>query len=757
MSAASNETCADRAFAPGRFCLLLGAVLVLCFLPVLIGRETFYFRDFGIFGYPLAYYHKQRFWEGAIPLWNPLNSLGLPFLAQWNTLCLYPGSLIYLLLPLPWSLNLFCLAHLLLGGAGMYRLAHRWSGSERGAVVAGVAFALNGLMLSSLKWPNNIAVLGWMPWVVDAVQRGSRDGGRSLIVAAWVGAVQMLAGTPELILLTWVLAAVVTLGEPRSWREWLRGFGRLGLLVLVVSGLAAAQLLPFVDLLRLSQRSTQFGGSSWAMPPWGWANFILPLFHSFRSHQGVFAQYDQYWISSYYLALPVLALGLWVIPRLREWPARVLAGLAVVCLVLSLGDQGGLYPVCLKLFPPLGLMRFPIKLVVPVLFILPLLAALAVGQIERLPSDARSRAHRSLTMVGGMLLVLLAILLCLAWFRPRPMDDWPATLRSGGLRLLFLGIALAGFWRWSRGGIPLRPALLRVALPGLLVLDVLTHTPWQNPTAPAWIAAPGLAELEPRPAWGQSRALLTPAAEAYLDHWSPSNPTDDFLASRLGLFCNCNLLDGIPKVDGFYSLYLRESAAVVRELYRTTNTFHPALAGFLGVTHINVAGKSVEWQARPGAMPLASIGQQPEFAREEEMLSAMTRPDFAPREVVYLPADAAQSVPAGRVSEARIRASEWLAERATFDVETPAPAVLVLAQAFHPAWKAAINDQPAPLLRANLAFQAVVVPPGKSRVEVRYADVPFRVGAGLSLLTLMASLMAWWGPCRAVRGDARQG
>jgi hypothetical protein len=32
--------------------------------------------------------------------------------------------------------------------------------------VAGVAFAFSGLSLHCLMWPNNIAALGWMPWVV---------------------------------------------------------------------------------------------------------------------------------------------------------------------------------------------------------------------------------------------------------------------------------------------------------------------------------------------------------------------------------------------------------------------------------------------------------------------------------------------------------------------------------------------------------------------------------------------------------------
>ena len=57
-----------------------------------------------------------------IPLWNPLNDCGMPYLAQWNTMVLYPPALLCNLLPLERALGLFCLGHLFLGGMGMYHL-----------------------------------------------------------------------------------------------------------------------------------------------------------------------------------------------------------------------------------------------------------------------------------------------------------------------------------------------------------------------------------------------------------------------------------------------------------------------------------------------------------------------------------------------------------------------------------------------------------------------------------------------------------
>src|ERR1035441_5187493 len=70
---------------PRRFALLLGLLIVATFPGVLLGSTTFVIRDFGMFGYPLAYFHRQSFWRGELPLWNPFSNGGLPFLAQWNT------------------------------------------------------------------------------------------------------------------------------------------------------------------------------------------------------------------------------------------------------------------------------------------------------------------------------------------------------------------------------------------------------------------------------------------------------------------------------------------------------------------------------------------------------------------------------------------------------------------------------------------------------------------------------------------------
>ena len=196
---------ADEWLTPGRFALLLALLVVAAFPGVLLGGATFVIRDFGLFSYPVAHFHRQCFWRGELPLWNPLSNCGLPFLAQWNTLTLYPLSLIYLLLPLTWSLPFFCLAHLFWGGLGMYLLAHCWTRHRLAAALAGVIFSFNGLTLNFLMWPSHIATFSWLPWVVWLGERAWRDGGKTFLCATVAGAMQMLAGGPETIMVTWLI------------------------------------------------------------------------------------------------------------------------------------------------------------------------------------------------------------------------------------------------------------------------------------------------------------------------------------------------------------------------------------------------------------------------------------------------------------------------------------------------------------------------------------------------------------------------
>ncbi|MEW6304882.1 MAG: YfhO family protein [Verrucomicrobiota bacterium] len=745
---------ASEWFTPGRFAALLGLFWFVLFPDVITGTKTFVVRDFGFFAYPLAHYHRECFWRGEIPLWNPLSMCGLPFLAQWNTLVCYPLSLFYLIFPLSWSLGVFCLGHLFLGGMGMYFLAHRWTGHRFGAAVAGVLFALNGLSLNFLMWPNNSAAFGWMPWVLLLVEQGCREGRRKLLLAALAGAMQMLTGAPEIILLTWLLVAMVCGGVMMRSGARIRMALRFAGIVALVTSLCAVQLLPFLQLLETSQRHTGYtDAANWPMPLSGWANFLVPLFRSFPTSQGVFFQYDQYWTSSYYVPIGALMLIGAVAWRARNRRVMLLAGIVVASVLLAMGEKGGLYPLLRQIAPPIGFLRYPIKFVVLTVFCLPLLAAYAMRHLST--GETRAREWRTGAIITLLMAVAIGGIIWHAGAHPMPNDVPGATLKNALGRGFFLVAALAWLVMFTRAMTTRSRWAFALALLVLFAADILTHAPRQNPTVEPWIYQPGLArtklEFKPEPQHGTSRAMISAQADYQLHFKSSSKPQDDYLANRIALFSNCNLLDDLPKVNGFFSLYPRELAFVIARLYGPARTNLPPLVDFLGVSHTTQPGEFFQWMARTNFMPLATVGQKPVFADDNDSLQRVLADDFNPHAEVYLPPDA-QSVAAtaAPTPSARILSQHVTAHAIELEVESPHAVVLVVAQPHYPAWKARVNGQPAALLRANHAFQAVIVPAGKSRVSLRYEDRAFRLGALLSVLTLACAAVAWraWRPAK---------
>jgi hypothetical protein len=734
------------------YLLLLAGLIVLSFPQVILGWETFVSRDYGLFAYPLAHYQRECFWRGELPLWNPYNNCGTPFLAQWNTMPLYPLSLIYLVFPLEWSLSFFCLLHLGLAGAGMFTLARRWTGSEIAGAFAGVVFAFNGLALNLLMWPSHIATYAWMPWVVFLMAKGLRKGGPWLLLPVFAGTMQMLAGGPELILFTWLLTGLVavadwlkpdpeTAGRPRLTLLARRFF----LVILVVALLSAAQLLPFLDLVAHSQRSPGFADTRWSLPLRGWANFLVPMAFGSTWEQDIFYQYGQYWTSSYYLGVGTLALAILGIGWSRDKRVRWLGGATLVAVLLAFGDHAPLLPALRAVLPQISMVTYPIKFLLVLAFAVPLIAAFGLAESGRVPPTSRSRLPMALGWISGTLLLLIGVVLLWSRISPGPQDDFPAILRNGlgragALLLIFVVLAVRAKAQATRWRKPMTLLILVVVW-----LDFLNHEPTQNPTVTPAVYTPGMVRtelaLDPKPALGVSRVMVSPAAQVLLDTVRTKDFKSGYLAKRLGFFSNCNLLDDVPKVNGFFSLSPREFDAFNQTLYSQTNLSFPKVYDFLSVSHETAPGEAVRWQPRTTFLPMVTAGQEPVFLDETNALRWLFSPSFKPGAQVALPLEAKTEL--GQISKApaRVALKRFGSSEVEFEVEASAPALAVVAQAYYHRWQADVDGIPARIWKANFAFQAVAVPAGRHQVRLVYEDRAFRVGAAISGITFLVCLV----------------
>jgi hypothetical protein len=184
----------------------------------------------------------------------------------------------------------------------------------------------------------------------------------------------------------------------------------------------------------------------------------------------------------------------------------------------------------------------------------------------------------------------------------------------------------------------------------------------------------------------------------------------------------------------------------------------PIVAG-LAAPKARVMARAVDCPALPvAAQLLTSPGYRGQVALISESAGESSGPS-ASHEVLPCDSKALPPEADGAGLAGTARAVSFSANRVEFEVtnDSPKPAVLTYADAWDAHWSAGVNGTVAPVLRSDLAYKAVVVPPGKSRVVFEYRDRMATYVFGLqalgsaSLMVLLIVLGVRWRRVRQSR------
>ena len=190
--------------APSLLGLGCAVTLVLSsFQAVVFQGHQFAYRDAGHFYYPLYRVVQQEWAAGRWPLWNPWQNAGTPLLGMPMAAVLYPGKLLYAVLPYPQAAKYYIIAHTLIALMGMRALARAPGMSATAAALAALSYAFGAPVLS--QHSNVIYLVGaaWAPWGFRAIHRLAGPGTRwGMIELSIVLALQVLGGDPESAYLT---------------------------------------------------------------------------------------------------------------------------------------------------------------------------------------------------------------------------------------------------------------------------------------------------------------------------------------------------------------------------------------------------------------------------------------------------------------------------------------------------------------------------------------------------------------------------
>jgi uncharacterized membrane protein YfhO len=69
------------------------------------------------------------------------------------------------------------------------------------------------------------------------------------------------------------------------------------------------------------------------------------------------------------------------------------------------------------------------------------------------------------------------------------------------------------------------------------------------------------------------------------------------------------------------------------------------------------------------------------------------------------------------------------------------PRCLVLADNYYPGWKAFVDGSRKDILKVNYNLRGVIIPPGKHTVQFSFDPLSFRIGAAISLFTVLISIV----------------
>ena len=94
--------------------------------------------------------------------------------------------------------------------------------------------------------------------------------------------------------------------------------------------------------------------------------------------------------------------------------------------------------------------------------------------------------------------------------------------------------------------------------------------------------------------------------------------------------------------------------------------------------------------------------------------------------------------PVYRWDAGQVQRTTWRAGKREFMLHSSSGGQFVLIEQFFPGWRATVDGKAVPIERWNRAFQSIQVPPGDHKVSFTFHSQALRLGAIISLVSLLA-------------------
>lgn len=691
---------------------------------------------------PVIDYAHGQWLTGSVPLWNPRQHLGESLIDGGQAGLFYPPytaavALRRLLrLPLDDLMLVIAALHLPLCVVGFWCWLRACGVARDFAAIGALSASFGGFVsTTSTVWIFVLPVLGALAWTLYGVTRMLRSGAWRGSGALFGGLVALVAiGHPQMAVYGWLAAGLYAVSLIAAHRRWAR------LLALgpafVSAGLASAPVwLPLLAATAYSDRSEAFRLADFlerGSAPGSYAGLLLPYFAPTLSPLPAprsIVAYQGAWM------LPALVAGIGIgCARIGGRGAKTLGpglstarvfvsalGVAVVLNVLALGGGTPLYALSYGL-PFWSSFRWPFKFMLFGQAFIAVAATLALQLASCVP-------RRGWLLAGLALYALLTALAALHFGIAR-VEDWTGLAESIGV-VGAAGALLALTFLHRRSG---RAGLLVATLLSGIATLQFSHVVGmkRHPSRYAEYAAYGR-ELAPL-----GRVLPVSALRLPLE------------ILPLGLY-HCATAGGFESATGTHtglvpswyrkSLPISESGTPNLEFLAGFVSSHLLRSFGIGAVLVSRRDEPMQAQVRSAGLELVRRYPEVEVYRVGDALPRayfasgarrMNRKRFE-RGLIDNADDRRTAYvedwnPPLRIAQGEVLGSEREAGWTRLDVRAPRGGFLVIADSFHPGWRARVDGREVPIRRVNGRVMGLSVPANAQRVELVF--FPSALGQG---------------------------
>ncbi len=743
------------------FFLIFLLLFLFMFKDFFFTSSVFYERDSTLIEIPTRMLCVKLLKEGNFALWTDSYGNGQPYLANPKNAVLYPSTLLYLFLPFFIAFKIHYFIHILICWVGLYYLCKSYSLSKRASFFGATIFIFSGIFLSSIEFYNHVAALCWMPWILLILNRYKKEFFPKLFILSFLWALLILAGTPYVILMTFIFGLVQTfLSQGRiKKRIMLIAFS-----LLIALFISSVQLIPSLELVKNSDR-TVTDTTQWSLEIIQLSNLFFPNILGNDREPG----HNDFWgdylfdkgyplYYSLYLGFGVFILFFLGFRKPFEKIHIIFLATFFIFFLLSLGKYSPFF-FLFKIIPPFSAIRYPVKYLTGVVFSLSIISAIGFDNVFILRKSKKKQIFLffSFSLLLFFLYVIFKNQFLSLLTRFFVIDSKQSILELGNSLIHgFLIFILCAFIIFLSSVFYSFTKFFNWILLFIIVIDLVIANRFINPVVPiSFFNRPDIL-----------KEIKTPL-KIYRDDYLPLYLKKEIASSfhvhnylRQSFYPFCLLGNDIEYLfnKDFYGLYSKEYH-IVRNYLK--NCQKEELVKILTLSGCNyyighyplpnlstqikdVEGYSIYLQKIKNPLKFPYLVFDSIKAKStEEKIKILVSEDFNPKKIAIVEIEINLKENFSNEKNYEIVTLEETQGRKKYLIKTSHQAIAVFSGGYHPGWNAWINGKKTKVFKVNLISKGILIPPGKHEVILKYFPLSFFYGLNISIFSFVGIALAF--------------